>query len=54
MNSDDVNTSQWLNALDEVLGLNPKFIIPGHGSHLPRRGRPLPSPVTTLLMSAAP
>lgn len=31
MNSDDVNTSQWLKALDEVLGLNPKFIIPGHG-----------------------
>jgi glyoxylase-like metal-dependent hydrolase (beta-lactamase superfamily II) len=31
MNSDDVNTSQWLKALDEVLELNPKFIIPGHG-----------------------
>ena len=31
MNSDDVNTSQWLKALDEVLALNPKFIIPGHG-----------------------
>ena len=26
MNSDDVNTSQWLKALDEVLGLDPKFI----------------------------
>ena len=31
MNSDDVNTSQWLKALDEVLALNPGFIIPGHG-----------------------
>jgi glyoxylase-like metal-dependent hydrolase (beta-lactamase superfamily II) len=31
MNSDDVNTSKWLKALDEVLQLNPKFIIPGHG-----------------------
>jgi glyoxylase-like metal-dependent hydrolase (beta-lactamase superfamily II) len=31
MNSDDVNTSLWLKALDEVLALNPKFIIPGHG-----------------------
>ena len=31
MNSDDVNTSQWLRALDEVLQLDPKFIIPGHG-----------------------
>ena len=32
MNSDDVNTSQWLKALDEVLQLQPKFIIPGHGN----------------------
>ena len=31
MNSDDVNTSHWLKALDEVLELNPKFMIPGHG-----------------------
>jgi glyoxylase-like metal-dependent hydrolase (beta-lactamase superfamily II) len=31
MNSDDVNTSQWLKALDEVLQLDPKFIVPGHG-----------------------
>lgn len=31
MNSDDVNTSHWLKALDEVLQLDPKFIIPGHG-----------------------
>jgi glyoxylase-like metal-dependent hydrolase (beta-lactamase superfamily II) len=31
MNSDDVDTSQWLKALDEVLQLDPKFIIPGHG-----------------------
>lgn len=31
MNSDDVNTSQWLKALDEVSALDPKFIIPGHG-----------------------
>ena len=31
MNSDDVITSQWLKALDEVLALDPKFIIPGHG-----------------------
>lgn len=31
MNSDDVSTVQWLKALDEVLRLNPKFIIPGHG-----------------------
>jgi glyoxylase-like metal-dependent hydrolase (beta-lactamase superfamily II) len=31
MNSDDVNTVQWLKALDEVLQLDPKFIIPGHG-----------------------
>jgi glyoxylase-like metal-dependent hydrolase (beta-lactamase superfamily II) len=31
MNSDDVSTAQWLMALDEVLRLNPKFIIPGHG-----------------------
>lgn len=32
MNSDDVSTVQWLNALAEVEKLNPKFIIPGHGT----------------------
>ena len=32
MNSDDVNTTQWLRALNEVEKLNPKFIIPGHGT----------------------
>jgi len=32
MNSDDVSTTQWLNALDEVEKLDPKFIIPGHGT----------------------
>jgi glyoxylase-like metal-dependent hydrolase (beta-lactamase superfamily II) len=31
MNSDDVNTSQWLEALDRVLQLDPKFIVPDHG-----------------------
>lgn len=31
MNSDDVSTTQWLNALAEVEKLDPKFIIPGHG-----------------------
>jgi glyoxylase-like metal-dependent hydrolase (beta-lactamase superfamily II) len=31
MNSDDVSTTQWLHALDEVAKLDPKFIIPGHG-----------------------
>jgi glyoxylase-like metal-dependent hydrolase (beta-lactamase superfamily II) len=31
MNSDDVSTTQWLRALDEVAKLEPKFIIPGHG-----------------------
>ena len=31
MNSDDVNTKQWLKALGEVEKLDPKFIIPGHG-----------------------
>jgi glyoxylase-like metal-dependent hydrolase (beta-lactamase superfamily II) len=31
MNADDVSTTQWLKALDEVAALNPKFIIPGHG-----------------------
>lgn len=31
MNSDDVNTTQWLKALDEVLKLDPQYIIPGHG-----------------------
>jgi len=31
MNSDDVSTTQWLNALGEVEKLDPKFIIPGHG-----------------------
>ena len=31
MNSDDVDTRQWLKALDEVAKLNPRFIIPGHG-----------------------
>jgi glyoxylase-like metal-dependent hydrolase (beta-lactamase superfamily II) len=31
MNSDDVSTTQWLNALREVEKLDPKFIIPGHG-----------------------
>jgi len=31
MNSDDVSTTQWLNALSEVEKLDPKFIIPGHG-----------------------
>src|ERR1700687_5934810 len=31
MNSDDVSTTHWLRALDEVAKLDPKFIIPGHG-----------------------
>jgi glyoxylase-like metal-dependent hydrolase (beta-lactamase superfamily II) len=31
MNSDDVNTKQWLQALGVVEKLDPKFIIPGHG-----------------------
>jgi glyoxylase-like metal-dependent hydrolase (beta-lactamase superfamily II) len=31
MNSDDVNTGQWLAALSEVEKLDPKFIIPGRG-----------------------
>ena len=31
MNSDDVSTTQWLDALGEVEKLDPKFIIPGHG-----------------------
>jgi glyoxylase-like metal-dependent hydrolase (beta-lactamase superfamily II) len=31
MNSDDVSTTQWLNALGEVEKFDPKFIIPGHG-----------------------
>lgn len=31
MNGDDVDTAQWLKALDEVLTLEPSFIIPGHG-----------------------
>ena len=32
MNSDDVSTVQWLNALAEVEKLDPAFIIPGHGT----------------------
>jgi glyoxylase-like metal-dependent hydrolase (beta-lactamase superfamily II) len=31
MNSDDVDTKQWLTALGVVAKLDPKFIIPGHG-----------------------
>jgi glyoxylase-like metal-dependent hydrolase (beta-lactamase superfamily II) len=31
MNSDDVDTANWLRALAEVAALDPKFIIPGHG-----------------------
>ncbi|WP_315834290.1 MBL fold metallo-hydrolase [Bradyrhizobium prioriisuperbiae] len=31
MNGDDVDTAQWLRALDDVLKLEPTFIIPGHG-----------------------
>ena len=31
MNSDDVDTKNWLRALAEVEQLDPKFIIPGHG-----------------------
>ena len=31
MNSDDVSTTHWLDALAEVGKLQPKFIIPGHG-----------------------
>ncbi len=31
MNSDDVDTRQWVAALGEVQKLAPKFIIPGHG-----------------------
>ena len=31
MNSDDVDTLQWLRALDEVERLDPTYIIPGHG-----------------------
>ncbi len=31
MNSDDVDTANWLRALEEVGGDDPKFIIPGHG-----------------------
>ncbi len=32
MNSDDVDTSAWLRGLAEVERLDPKFIIPGHGT----------------------
>ncbi len=32
MNSDDVNTSNWLRGLIEIEQLDPKFIIPGHGT----------------------
>ena len=31
MNSDDISTTQWLDALIEVEKLDPKFIVPGHG-----------------------
>jgi len=31
MNSDDVDTANWLRSLDKVENLDPKFIIPGHG-----------------------
>lgn len=31
MNSDDVDTANWLKSLKEVETLDPKFIIPGHG-----------------------
>jgi hypothetical protein len=31
MNSDDVSTTQWLDALIEVEKLGPKFVVPGHG-----------------------
>lgn len=31
MNSDDVDTANWLQSLAEVQKLDPKFIIPGHG-----------------------
>ena len=31
MNSDDVDTRNWLRGLNEVEKLNPNFIIPGHG-----------------------
>jgi glyoxylase-like metal-dependent hydrolase (beta-lactamase superfamily II) len=31
MNSDDVSTTHWLKALDDVRALDPKYIIPGHG-----------------------
>ncbi len=34
MNSDDVDTRQWLTALNEVEKLDPSFIIPGHGRPL--------------------
>jgi glyoxylase-like metal-dependent hydrolase (beta-lactamase superfamily II) len=35
MNAEDVNTKQWAAALNEVLKLNPKLIIPGHGRPSP-------------------
>jgi glyoxylase-like metal-dependent hydrolase (beta-lactamase superfamily II) len=31
MNSDDVDTANWLQGLKEVQQLDPKFVIPGHG-----------------------
>lgn len=31
MNSDDVDTANWMKGLAEVQKLDPKFIIPGHG-----------------------
>jgi glyoxylase-like metal-dependent hydrolase (beta-lactamase superfamily II) len=31
VNSDDVNSEQWVRALNEVLKRDPKYIIPGHG-----------------------
>lgn len=34
MNSDDVDTANWLRGLAEVQKLDPKFIIPGHGRPL--------------------
>lgn len=51
MNSDDVNTKQWLEALGVVEKLDPKFIIPGHGR--PSWSKRLsPSPAITSITCA--
>ena len=52
MNSEDVSTTQWLRALDEVAKLDPKSSFPAMAGHRRKPGRRSPLPAITFNICA--